>query len=762
MALLSSCKINKYLDENTVLLRRNHLKFEDPKAVPQRDQFAADISKLYRQEGISKFNAWRYYYLSKPRKDTSALIKYLLKRSVVPHEFSVKETEQTTRSIKNYMVQRGYFEAETDYSFEVKGRWVEVTYYITPNQRYLVDTLEYISQDSAIKSILDASVRESHLRRDQAVDQKLYELEVNRITNLLQNQGYANFFSNYIAPLKGDSLNGRVKIQLEVLRQKGDQNHTRYRVGQINVYSNVAPDFPNEKLFKTTYKNIDYYSENGFYFIKPKALHHHIFLHPDSIYARSNYDKTLQRIGRMPAVRFVTLRPVSSSIDQDVLNYNLHITPSQKIGIDGNVDLNNSNISIINQRFLGIAGRIGIRHKNLYGGAEQNMFNISGGVELNTLRDSLRTNSNYFFRLENTLQLPKFFDIPGVYRWLSFIKIGNFNLLRPQFYRLMKEDATSRFTFNGDFVIQRLFYSYNSFNFTYGFDLMQDNRRRYVLNQTGINYFTPSFTDQFVERILRNNEFLRRSLVKQFFTGFLFRDLLFSYTSIPNRARETYQMFASVELSGAEFTLLGWALNRPLKELGDIELSKYARVDLDARYTRVYNDKHSAATRINVGVALPYDTSQEVPFVKQFFVGGGLSIRAWQMRALGPGSYKDTTVQTSPLDLFQTGDFKFEINGEYRYRLYGIFETAFFLDIGNVWLLKEDPQRPNARLDMRRFLKDLAIGSGIGFRLVFDFFIVRLDWGVKVKNPYPINNSYWARGNFREMTNLNLAISYPF
>ncbi len=761
LLFLSSCTVSRYIDDNTALLQSNRTVFKGIPSTVEKENYLLEIEQLYRQKGITPFNAWRYYYLSRPRKDTSALAQYLLKRSRKPDIYSEEEARLTSKSINNYMIQRGYFNAQTTHSMTSKGHWSTVTYTVEAGKRYVIDTLGYVVQDSTIRKLVNNSSQQSYLRPGAPVDQQLYQLEVNRITGLLQNEGYANFSSNFISPLSGDSLQGRVKATLEILPQKGNKAHARYRIGEVRVLSDVSPDASIENLQEKKVNGIQFLSETGRYFISPKSLSEHIFLQKGQEYSRLNYDKTLRRLGRLGAVRFVNIRPEQSPEAPDILNYNIYINPANPIALDGDLEINNSNISIINQRFLGVTGRLGIRHRNLFGGAEQNNFRVSAGVELNTTESAGR-NNNYFFRVENVLQLPKFYDVPGLLKMLRWTGVGKYRLLNKRFYEQMKEDGTTRFSINADFVTQRLFYNYNSINLNYGYDLIQANRKKYAINQTGINYFTPSFSTQFVERILNNNEFLKRSLVKQFFTGFLFRDLSFSYTSQTNRAQETYSVFSNLEISGAEIAAAGLIRGKPITQFAGIELAKYARIDIDGRYTRVYNERHSAAGRVNIGVAAPFESSTEVPFVKQFFVGGGLSIRAWQLRSLGPGSYRDTTVQTSSLDLFQTGDFKLELNGEYRYRIWGVLETAVFVDAGNVWILKDDPQRPGAQFKPKRILQDLAIGSGLGLRLVFDFFIIRLDWGVKVKNPYLIDGSYWARGNFSERTNLNLAISYPF
>jgi outer membrane protein assembly factor BamA len=179
------------------------------------------------------------------------------------------------------------------------------------------------------------------------------------------------------------------------LPQKGNKTHARYRIGEVRVLSNVSPDADIQNLQIRELENIQFLSEDGRYFISPKSLTDHIFLQKGQEYSRLDYDKTLRRLGRLGAVRFVNIRPEQSPEAPDILNYNIYINPANPIALDGDLEINNSNISIINQRFLGVTGRLGIRHRNLFGGAEQNNFRVSAGVELNTTEAAGR-NNNYF------------------------------------------------------------------------------------------------------------------------------------------------------------------------------------------------------------------------------------------------------------------------------------------------------------------------------------------------------------------------------
>jgi len=61
--------------------------------------------------------------------------------------------------------------------------------------------------------------------------------------------------------------------------------------------------------------------------------------------------------------------------------------------------------------------------------------------------------------------------------------------------------------------------------------------------------------------------------------------------------------------------------------------------------------------------------------VKQFYIGGANSVRAFDARSLGPGSYKtpDSLAANSFVD--QAGDIKLEANIEYRFPIVSIIRV---------------------------------------------------------------------------------------
>jgi outer membrane protein assembly factor BamA len=167
-------------------------------------------------------------------------------------------------------------------------------------------------------------------------------------------------------------------------------------------------------------------------------------------------------------------------------------------------------------------------------------------------------------------------------------------------------------------------------------------------------------------------------------------------------------------------------------------------------------------SRVAVGAAHAYGNSSQVPYSEQFYVGGANSVRAFTVRSIGPGSYHKPT--NSADDYFdQTGTFKFEANVEYRFPIVGPLHGALFLDSGNVWLLKEDPQRPGGTLQASSFLRDLAVGTGCGLRFDISMLVVRGDLGIGIHAPYNTGHGgYYNMESFGKSLAFHLAIGYPF
>ena len=105
-------------------------------------------------------------------------------------------------------------------------------------------------------------------------------------------------------------------------------------------------------------------------------------------------------------------------------------------------------------------------------------------------------------------------------------------------------------------------------------------------------------------------------------------------------------------------------------------------------------------------------------------------------------------------------------NAEYRFKLFWILEGALFVDAGNIWSYNYDPAREGSQFHLSSFYKDIAVGTGAGFRFDFSFVLLRADVGMKLRDPWISPGSKWIPGsrpyNLRNDFTLVVAIGYPF
>jgi outer membrane protein assembly factor BamA len=191
------------------------------------------------------------------------------------------------------------------------------------------------------------------------------------------------------------------------------------------------------------------------------------------------------------------------------------------------------------------------------------------------------------------------------------------------------------------------------------------------------------------------------------------------------------------------------------------------RGDLDFSYYNIIDKQNTFVYHLFIGLGYPYGNSKTLPYEKKFFVGGPNSIRGWNTRDLGPGSYVEKDTARSSVFYFpnKNGDLKLEANIEYRFKVIWKMEGAIFLDMGNIWAVRKDGNKPDAEYSWSRFYKEIAVGSGFGARFDFSFFLLRLDFGIKLRDPALPDGDRWIPV-FKDFglkdLHLKFGIGYPF
>ncbi len=800
LALLSSCNTSKIPGLGEKLLHKNTIELKIPKKERNVRNLRYELSTLEKQKPNTNYlffvpREGIYHAFSQPKD--SGRIKKLVKRTLgeKPAIFSPTLTAETAQSMEYYLNNLGFFDAKVSYdTIPVRKHKIEVVYKVSTDRAYTIDTVAFFSRDSKVQSILESHREETKLEVGKLVSSEAYQAEVKRIIALLRNRGYYQFDRSFIDVLRADSTGRKVSIFLEVFPPRDREQHPIFHIGQINVYPNYYPGDEEANLPDTTVNGIHYRSYNEKLNIKPSAIERSVFLKTGDLYRQENLEKTKFQLNRLNNFRAISIAPRIDSVRADVLHLDVYLTPRKKLELGGDFEFNNSNYTVAQEgvNLLGVSLGVNYRNWNLFRNATLLDHRITAGIELNL--QELDNPSNLIFSADASytfgLYLPKYIPWTGPYRLLNKIRVGRHSItgepkyLIDNFYRQLRETAKTRISANLSIRNISTLYLENSYNAAFGYEFTPNQQHNFLINHTGFTlfYIPDSSITPIYQQILDNNDFLRLSQDRQLFTGLFFNDFNYTYTGKVNSLGESWFFNGYFELSGLE----AWGANKiynglsndsvTFQILNDFSFEQFLKLDLDVRYYRKFNDKQTFVFRFNTGVTRPFGFSSQVPYVKQFYLGGGNSMRAWRIRELGPGGYLAPTPDTvlNNVAFFQTADFKIEANLEYRFNLIGNFDGAFFLDMGNIWSLDPNDERPNSQFNLIRdidpvtkertdgFLDQIAIGTGFGVRWDFSYFILRFDLGIKLRDPstktwFP----NWSRFGFNDL-NANLAVGYPF
>ena len=295
------------------------------------------------------------------------------------------------------------------------------------------------------------------------------------------------------------------------------------------------------------------------------------------------------------------------------------------------------------------------------------------------------------------------------------------------------------------------------------------------LNLLNTNYPETATSEAFKEYLqelkLKGNNLYRSfnpSFVSSISFQYVYRDLL------PTNELKNGKIFQlGLESGGSTLNFLpNYKFNFVADILNsgqDIQFYRFLRLNFDYRRYKMLgaNRKSQLAFKLIGGVAYAYggDNDYQLPYEKNFFIGGPSSVRAWKPRRLGPGSY----VSSSNL-VEQPGSILLESSLEYRFKLFPLFgqmHGAFFVDAGNVWNMSQGNTDPTTQFNVSDFYNQIALGTGFGLRWDFDFFLLRLDLATKVINPANPVNKKWVlpETSFEGGQNpieFNIGIGYPF
>lgn len=795
--LFASCNTSKYLTPDQRLVKQSELAFDGETKVKDKSNLVKELIKLIDQKPNTKllfFIPKEWIYLKNAGPDKNRFFnRWARSLGEEPVLYDEKITESTRIKIENYLRnKKGYYDAEVKTEITEKdqvsgwqtsreqGLWVKqenkIRYVVYPEKRFFVQSVHYLSQDTAVINFLNTIQDAALVKPGDPIDFTQFELEKSRIVLDLQNHGYANFANNYIE-VKGDSnaVTKGVDIFFEIARPLPDTLHKKYYVGDISVFTDYQKDQELLTLPSEQIAGLTLYKQSQKYLVKPSVLRNSIFLRSDLLLRREDRLKTFRKLNNLGTYRFITMYPEVNPNADSVMNFNILLTPyNYKWIYDGGLEGYFSTLGAA--RLFGFSINSSLQNRNFLGGSER--YTIRGelgfelGININEGKVSFSQRARNF-SLQNNLQLPSFLDFLGLGKLIA--KTG---LIERKFFNAFRDETSTNIGlgYSSNTIIN--FYSINSINASFGFDYTASSGNRYIFRPLGFNFDRYNISDS---TRFQFNPLIFLQFRDILGTGFLFRDFSFIYNGKKSASGRSYAMVHNLEFSGVEMHLLNRLYNTITKDDREwrlkfsnrdddpgIAFAKYFRYEMDVRMNQEFTKTQSLATRFNFGIIVPFDNNRIAPFVKQFGVGGPNSLRAWNIKEPGPGSYVDPLYKIRQRGniFIQQGDLKLEANVEYRFNIFSFFDGALFADAGNVWNLKSDPERPGSNITSK-FYEDIALAIGYGIRANFEFFIIRFDAGYKIRNPYPdkfTGRNWYNLTEIRQqgLGNIQVAVNYPF
>ena len=684
-------------------------------------------------------------------------------------------TRSSTKQLSLYLFKKGFFNNTVDDSTIYYNRKAEVNYRISPGEPYKINEITYNIPDPKLANYVKEDVkRESLFKKGENYDEDIIIKERERITKMLQNLGYFYFVKEFIHFRIDTALgNKMVNIDLEIKNREVklpendsliEANHKQYYINNIYVNTNYNSRSADNLLTDTLVFNDVHFVYNKKLKYKPNIITQRIFIKSGEYYQLKNLEETYKKISDLKSFKLVNIQFYEEDTDPDNKLINCHIMLSPVV---------NQSYSILTEGrhsdgYLGVGGNIVYTNNNPFRGAEILELKLQGGLDAQPDQHGITDNNLNlpFFNTKDfgpqvTLTFPRF---------LLPIRPERFSK-----YFTPKTTMSASYNFQERPELIRRIITY-SFGYTWK-ESIEKTHFIYPADINIVNIDPKPALSTFFEKL--NNPFIERSYTPHATIGSRYT---FIYNNNQNQRQKKNFIFFRGSLEGAgNFLRLSYKLaDRDTSEFGSYEIIKntpfaqYVKLDADFRYYNIINKKNNFVVRTAAGFGKPLKNLNVLPLEKSYFGGGSNSIRAWAARSLGPGSFVDTT----NFNTLRIGDISLEANFEYRFDIYKFFEGAFFVDGGNIWLFNKDVARPGGNFELARFLDQVAIGTGMGLRLDFSFFVFRLDLGLKVRDPMILTKDKWVirhvfdkqwsekfllqqRGN-NYFTNINFGIGYPF
>jgi len=718
------------------------------------DEIKSNIAGL-KESNLKYFSVKYSSFLRDKRKvnDSTVSIKKFFKFfNRKPIAYNPLTVENNRLALIKFYRNKGFLKTKISYSIDTldeENKLININYQVTEGPESVFDKEDSIVANNTVieKELRTYITHYSLIHKYSNLDLDLLKNEKDNLSNHFKNLGYFNFSSDFIGikinDLKDTTLKN-ISLIYQIPNTKTLVTNMAYdrlfRFGPIDFKEyNVDSEQPESSLNKTP--------------TITRQLKRLISIHEGDLFSIDKTTHSLQNIYETDQYKSVSIQydtnstrlfPKIELTRNDKYNISSELGGSAFRGIPGPFLYNSLKIRRVFTEldYVDFSARLGFEAQ-------------AGFINTDLTRKNLEINLGATANFP-TLFLPDNFTKKLGYFYGSKTQLGfGYDYIdRPEYIRTNFK------------ILQKYLWKKSPFEF-FQLSLFDLN----VINTNYPNTETSKLFTNYLDdlRIKGNNLF--RSFNPSFVSSINF---LYTYRTFypSNQLIEGKSFIIGLESGG---TTLNLFKEKKLKFVEDLlgnketmQFYRFLRINIDYRRYIFLGQKRTSqlAYKFIGGIAYAYgeENDYQLPYEKNFFIGGPSSLRAWKPRRLGPGSRNtDTNLIEQP------GSVLIESSVEYRFKILkflGDINGAFFLDAGNIWGINY-PNSPLSNFKLDSFIEQIAVGTGFGLRWDFNYFILRLDMAAKVVNPAKPKNEKWVLNqvSLNESENpleFNIGIGYPF
>ncbi len=759
--MTTACSSTKHVPQGKLLLDKVKINVTDPHKDVEASQLANYLRQNANHRVLGGLKLQLALYNIAGRDSANWFNRWIKRVGTPPVIYDSALTVASADQLHMALSNRGFMNNVVTYQVEADSakRKARINYDITLGEPYFIRSIDYDIPDEDLRDIILADTARFTVHEGDLLNYNRLDEWRQNITENLRNHGYYAFNKEYIT-FMADTAAGSKAVDLTL------NSRDPYRNDHMPYYTEHEPFYVRDVVYVTDYDPVEMHDafwgadtvtlHSGIKIIEgpDRYLRHDVLdecnhIEPGQLYNAEAITRTYRALGRLNILKQINIdvRPLGEVDGVLMVDAYVLLSPDKSQTVSVSLEGTNS------EGDLGFGVGLDYEHRNIFKGAE--VLSAKAKVSYESISGNLSglINNNYSeYSTELGLTFPKFM----------------FPFLKRSFKR--KIQASTAFTVNFDYQA-RPEYTRIIAGGSWRYQWTERSRRMaHTLTLVDVSVISvPKYNEEFFKRItnpLLFYSYQDHLIMRMGYNFYRTNKAEMNVLQMGRFQRNVFTIRANAETAGnllyglSHLTGQKADADGSYKAMG-IRYSQYFKADADYSFTHYFDHRQSVAFHVGAGVAVPYGNSDVLPFEKRFYSGGANSVRGWGVRTLGPGSY-DSNNNLSKF-IYQCGDIRFDVNLEYRAKLFWVVELGLFMDAGNIWTIKNYEDQPGGVFKFNKFYEQIAAAYGAGIRLDFKYFLVRVDMGMKAHNPAS-GQEHWPllHPRFKRDSEFHFSVGYPF